>query len=104
MNHVSDRLQNINQIKQLITDLDRNGIWKNNNILDQATIEDKKDENLRILNLIETELERAGLWDKSVDSDKNNEIDQKNNIHVSVTTDQILQNAKKALEKLKIKR
>lgn len=77
MHHAAERLNNVVQIKRYLNNLERIGLWKPINIPDQTTIDDQRDEILRILNLIETELERAGLWDRSTDvDDKGPEADQ----------------------------
>lgn len=75
MNHASERLNNVGQIRRLLSDLEHFGLWKSTNACDQATIEDTRDEILRILNLIETELERASLWDRNVDIEKGTEAE-----------------------------
>jgi len=105
MNQANERLQNIGQIKKLIADLEKSGIWKSNNLTDQGTIEDSKDDNLRILNLIETELERAGLWDRSIDIDDSSiDQDQNSSVPPSVSTEQIHHLAERALSKLTSKK
>lgn len=93
MNHVSERLASITQIKHLLADLEKAGLWKSVNIPDQATIEDTKDEILRILNLIETELERTGLWDRAIRPDNKSQDD---NTDQTCTLDQIAQRAAEA--------
>ena len=99
MNHAADRLQNVVQIRKYLADLERLGLWKSTNITDQGTIEDTKDEILRILNLVETELERAGLWDRSIDTDgSGSDVDQNHMRSPPVTNDQIQQHAQKALK------
>ena len=91
MNHQSERRDNIENIRGFLADLERHALWKATNISDQAAIEDEKDENLRILNLIETELERAGLWDRSIEPDDNDPDSAP-----TVTLDHIAQRAKEA--------
>lgn len=75
MNHATSRLQNVEQIRRLLSSLEHIGLWKPTNVLDEATIQDTKDDVVRILNLIETELERASLWDRNVDIEKGTEAE-----------------------------
>ena len=97
MNNASERLSNVTQIRQLLSELERIGLWKSGNIADQATIDDTKDEILRILNLIETELERSGLWDRSIDlENKPSDTDSKHAITQALTLDQIAQRTQEA--------
>lgn len=97
MNHASERLNNVGQIRRLLSDLEHFGLWKSTNACDQATIEDTRDEILRLLNLIETELERAGLWDRSTETDdKGGENDPAHSNSEAVTIEEINANAKKA--------
>ncbi|OHT05450.1 hypothetical protein TRFO_26791 [Tritrichomonas foetus] len=50
------------------------------------------------MNLIETELERAGLWDRSTETDeKGSESDPAHSCASPVTIEQIMQNAQKAV-------
>lgn len=96
MNHASERLNNVGQIRRLLSDLEHFGLWKSTNACDQATIEDTRDEILRILNLIETELERAGLWDRSTETDeKGGEADPAHS-STTLTIEKINEYAKKA--------
>ena len=98
MNHASDRLQNVAQIHRHLADLERLGLWKSTNTPDQGTIEDTKDEILRILNLVETELERAGLWDRGIDTDDSRtDVDQNHMRSPQVTNEQIQQHVQSAL-------
>ena len=93
MNHASERIANVSQIRKLLNDLEHRGLWKSMNITDPATIEDSKDEILRLLNLIETQLERAGLWDRSTEiGDKDMESDSSQSV-TPVTLEQIAQHA-----------
>ena len=95
MNHASERLNNVTQIRTLLQELEHKGLWKSMNITDQATIEDSKDEILRLLNLIETQLERAGLWDRSADVEKGEpENEVARSAAPAVTLEQIAQHAK----------
>lgn len=97
-----ERLNNFSKIKRQLNDLERIGLWKSANIPDQGTIADTKDEISRILNLVETELERAGLWDRSIDIDKSgSDIEQKNIGNHNVTNQQIENNTRTALEVLR---
>ena len=99
MNNVSDRLSNVTQIREYISELERIGLWKSTNIADQATIEDTKDEILRILNLIETELERSGLWDRPIDiENKSSDSDSKHSIAQTLTLDQIAERTQEAIK------
>ena len=91
----SEKLANIATIRRLLGDLER--WWKTSTLSDQATIEDNKDENLRILNLIETELERAGLWDRAIDMDEKTLDGDQNPLTQNTTTlEQISEKAKAA--------
>lgn len=90
-NHAGERLKSVEEIGKQLDFLDRHGLWKPTSISDQATIEDQKDEILRILNVIETELEKAGLWDRSIDT---NDKDADN--APSVTLEQIALRAREA--------
>ncbi|EAY23066.1 hypothetical protein TVAG_183020 [Trichomonas vaginalis G3] len=99
MNHAAERLANVAQIRRLLADLERLGLWKSTNITDQGTIDGTKDEIIRILNLVETELERAGLWDRSIDTDDSStDVDQNRMRSPPVTNEQILQHTQKALK------
>lgn len=97
MNHASERLNNVGQIRRHLSDLEHFGLWKSTNACDQATIEDTKDEILRILNLIETELERAGLWDRSIETDeKSGEADPAHSNTSTLKIEKINEYARKA--------
>ena len=97
MNHAQDRLNNVGQIRRLLSDLEHFGLWKSTNACDQLTIEDTRDEILRILNLIETELERAGLWDRSTETEeKGGENDPTHSSTATTTIEQISAGAAKA--------
>ena len=97
MNHASERLKSVTQIRNLLQELEHKGLWKSQNSTDQATIDDSKDEILRLLNLIETQLERAGLWDRSTDIEKaESENEMTRSTAPSVTLEQIAQHAKVA--------
>lgn len=92
LNHASERLNNFGRIRDFLTSLERDhGIWKATCISDQATIEDEKDAILRILSLIESELEQAGLWDRSIEPDDNDPDSAP-----TVTLEHIAQRAKEA--------
>ncbi|KAH0793661.1 hypothetical protein GPJ56_002382 [Histomonas meleagridis] len=98
MNLATEKLTNVEQIRRLLADLERIGLWKPSSITDQTTIEDTKDEMLRILNLIETELERAGLWDRSIDDDdKVGGPEAGRSLVHNVTIEQISSRAKEAI-------
>jgi hypothetical protein len=93
MDRASERLNHVGQIRKLLQDIDRRGLWKpNSGSQDVATIENARDEILRELALIETELERAGLWDRSIDAEDGPETDA-SHAFTSLTLDQILQQA-----------
>jgi hypothetical protein len=76
MNHAKERLDNVVQIRRLLAELEHLGFWKSATIADPTTMEGTKDEFLRILNLVETELERAGLWDRPIEADDGSDTDQ----------------------------
>jgi hypothetical protein len=92
MDHPSERLANVQQIQKLLNDVERRGLWKatNTGSVDQATIESARDEILRDLTLVETELERAGLWDRRVDAEDGGEAETSQVLQIaSVTLPQI---------------
>ena len=96
---------NVEQIRRLLVDLERIGLWKPSSVTDQTTIEDTKDEMLRILNLIETELERAGLWDRSIaEEEKVSGPEAGHSIIHNVTIDQISSRAKEAIRCINIRK
>jgi hypothetical protein len=96
MNHAQERLDNIVQIRRLLTELEHQGLWKSANISDQGAIEGTKDEILRILNLVETELERAGLWDRRIDADEASDGEQFQGLP-TVSLEHVGRNAQEAL-------
>ena len=99
INHASERLGNFGRIREFLGNLERDhGLWKETCISDQATIEDEKDAILRILSLIESELEQAGLWDRSIEPD-----DKDPDSAPAVTLEHIAQRAKEARAVLKSK-
>jgi hypothetical protein len=92
MDHPSERLANVQQIQKLLNDVERRGLWKatNTTSIDQATIESARDEILRDLTLVETELERAGLWDRRIDAEDGGDADAVQGLQItSVTLPQI---------------
>lgn len=92
LNHASERFRNFGKIREYIATLERDhGLWKAACISDQAWLEDEKDAIVRILNLIDSELEQAGLWDRSIEPD-----DKDPDRAPGVTLDHIAQRAKEA--------
>lgn len=99
MNHASEKLANVEQIRRLLSDLDRIGVWKPSKVTDQSSIEDAREETIRILGLVETELERSGLWDRDINYDEKN-ADKENggqSVQQAITIEQIAERAKTAV-------
>ena len=103
MNRAAERLENITKIERLLRELEQHAFWKFGAFKDQSALDDNKDDILRILNLIETELERAGLWDRSIENadDKEGEMDLTRPVGPMVTLDHIGQMARLAESCLK---
>ena len=103
MSRAAERLENITKIERLLRELEQHGFWKFGSFKDQSALDDNKDDVLRILNLIETELERAGLWDRSIEStdEKDGEVDVMRPAGPMVTLDHIGQMARLAESCLK---
>jgi hypothetical protein len=88
MDHASERLANVRQIQKLLSNIERRGLWKSANAtsIDQATIESARDEILRDLTLVETELERAGLWDRRIDAEDGPDADASQGLQITTVT------------------
>lgn len=99
MNHASEKLTNIEQIRRLLSDLDRIGLWKPSKVTDQSSIEDAREETIRILSLIETELERSGLWDRNINDDGEigNVAEAGHSLAQTISIEQIASRAKTAI-------
>lgn len=65
MSQASERLGSVEQIQRNMEELERHGLWKSDGISNLTSVQSSRDEALRILGLIEMDLERAGLCDRN---------------------------------------
>ena len=91
--HAVARLECVSNIKKRLHELD-SSLFRLMYSSDSTVMEASQDLSMRLLNEIETQLERVGLWDQSINIEKNRDRDMMSS--PCVTLDGIAAHAKTA--------